>query len=224
MKQMLFARPEPDKTPEGAFWEIHGIRGKGESPPPCAGNHSGPAVVMATGWTIWDDLERFDPEARKCSVVAVNNMILHWKKRVHHGVSLHAEEPPLWRFLRGQYGCDANHTHTHAYRPSRDPRIPNCDYLWPITGSALAGTSTLFAVAVALALGYSRIIVAGAPLDGKRHFYDPPSRECKQFASTSVRQEWQNAQTYIFQDRVRALSGWTRELLGEPTDSWITNG
>ena len=224
MKRTLYACNGPGPGDEPGTWEIHGIRGDGAKPPPCAGNHSGPAVVMATGWTVWDDLERFDPVARKCAVVAVNNMILHWKARVHHGVSLHAEEPPLWRLLRGQYGCDAGHTHTHAYRESRDPRIPNCDYIWKIRGSALAGTSTLFAVAVALALGYSRIVVAGAPLDGKRHFYDSPGVECKQFASTSVRQEWQNAQTHVFQDRVRSLSGWTRELLGEPADSWIANG
>lgn len=211
-------------APDPPFWEINGLRGRGLHPPKCAGNASGLAVVMATGWTVWQDLAAFDPEEHKAEVIAVNNMILHWKKRVHHGCSLHAEEPPLWRKLRGQYGCDANHVHCHAHRPSRDPQIMDCDYIWEFQGSATAGTSTLFAIAVGLALGYTRIVVAGAPLDGKRHFYDPPNLECKQFLSGSVRQEWQNGQTYFFQDRVRALSGWTRELLGEPTDSWITNG
>lgn len=221
MRPKLYAPAKPPEDPGSGSWEINGLRGKGASPPPCAGNHSGPAVVMATGWTIWDDLARWDPEEHDCAVIAVNNMILHWKKRVHHGCSLHAEEPPLWRLLRTQYGCDASHTHTHAYRESRDPRIPNCDYIWRFRGSVLAGTSTLFAIGVGLALGYSRIIVAGAPLDGLGHFYDPPGAKYKQFASTSVRGEWEIARAHVFQDRVRALSGWPRELLGEPSEEWI---
>lgn len=203
-------------------WTFNGIRGKGESPPRCAGNFKGRAVVMATGWSIWDDLALFNPEQNNAEVIAVNNMILHWKKRVHHGVSLHAEEPPLWRKLRQQYGCDNSHVTCHAARPSRDPQVMNCDYIWDILGCARAGTSSLFAVAVGLGLGYTRIILAGVPLDDKGHFYDPPYILMpKQFASTSVRNQWETAKQFWFQDRVRSLSGWTRELLGEPTEEWI---
>lgn len=201
-------------------WTFNGIRGKGESPPPCAGNFKGLAVVMATGRCVWDDLARFNPEHHKADVIAVNNMILHWKNRVHHGVSLHAEEPPLWRKLRQQYGCDNNHVTCHAARPSRDPQIMNCDYIWDLLGCARAGTSSLFAVAVGIALGYSRIVLAGVPLDDKGHFYDPPGLVFKCFGSTSVRNQWQTAQEVFFKNRVRSLSGWTRELLGEPTDEW----
>ena len=207
-------------APAPGEWEINGIRGRGAAPPRCAGHFKGLAVVMATGWSVWQDLAAFDPEARGADVIAINNMILHWKKRVHHGVSLHAEEPPLWRKLRQQYGCDNSHVTCHAYRASQDPQVMNCDYTWPMVGCCLAGTSSLFAVAVGLGLGYGRIVLAGVPLDAGGHFYDPPGTVTKLFAG-SPRREWETANKIWFQDRVRSLSGWTRELLGEPTEEWL---
>lgn len=201
-------------------WELNGIRGRGQTPPRCAGNFSGLALVIATGRCAWEDIEAFDIPRRKPAIIAVNNMILDYHDRVHHACSLHAEEPPLWVRLRGQYGCDSNHVSTHAYRKSSDPQVMDCDYIWDIVGSALAGTSTLFAVAVALALGYSKVVVAGAPLDGTGHYYDPPKRETRQFMG-NCRQEWVNAHEYFFNGRVRSMSGFTMDLLGYPSQDWI---
>lgn len=199
-------------------WLVNGIEGRGDTPPPCAGNFSGPAVVLGTGRSVWDDLHYKFALEERMGVIAVNNMILHFKGRVHHGVSLHPEEPILWSQLRRFYQCEASHVVTHSYR------IPEafkaCDYIWDIEG-AYAGTSSLLAVMVGLALGYNKIVLAGVPLDGAGHFYDPPQTETRQFTSSSVQSEWIKAAQLWLAGRVRSCSGWTQELLGGPDARWL---
>ncbi len=171
-------------------------------------------MVMGTGRCIWDDLTyKFTPVEDKAAIIAVNNMILHWKGRVHHGVSLHPEEPILWRDLRRCYRCDRSHVNTHSYRVEEKFREA-CEYLWDIEGS-FAGTSTLLATLVGLALGYNKIILAGVPLDKSGHFYDPPDVQTA-FNASSIKAEWIKAAQLWFRGRVRSCSGWTRELLGGP--------
>jgi hypothetical protein len=199
-------------------WELNGIIGRNEKPPAVAGTCTGLAAVLATGRTVWDDLLRFDPVARKASVVAVNNMILHWKERVHHGVSLHVEEPPLWRSLRPCYSCDGAYVQTHTYTSGRPSK---CDFEWDVERSR-GGTSTLLAVMIGLGIGYDRIVLCGAPLDGKGHFYDPPGRDMTpEFTQDFVKNEWTDCRDSFFKGRVRSMSGWTRELLGEPDEAWL---
>jgi len=197
------------------MWELNGITGPGESPPRCAGNFSGVAVVMGCGRTIWDDLAQVK-DLDRIGVIAVNNMILHHKGRVNHGVSMHPEEPNLWRALRPYYQCEESHVTTHGYRKHDKAGLSECDYVWGNIDGAMGGTSSILAVIVGLALGYDEIILAGVPLDGDGHFYDPPGKTLNMFNSDFIKMEWTNTEHNYFQGRVKSLSGWTRELLGAP--------
>lgn len=201
-------------------WCINGINGNGVAPG-CAGQQKGLAVVMATGRCVWDDLTyRFDPEGNHADVIAVNNMILYWKGRVHHGCSMHPEEPGLWRALRPYYQGEGSHVLTHGYRLHGKMGIPECDVIWDIPAGK-GGTSSLLAVMVGLALGYTRIVLAGVPLDGNGHFYDPPDMKIPVFSSDFLKGEWLQASKNYFDGRVRSLSGRTREWFGEPDDNWM---
>lgn len=201
-------------------WESNGIRGRGALPG-CAGVQKGLAVVMATGRCVWDDLlYRFSVEANRASVIAVNNMILHWKARVHHGVSMHPEEPGLWRALRPYYQCEESHVHTHGYRRHEKAELKECDYIWDIP-RAKGGTSSLLAVYVGLALGFNRIVLAGVPLDQSGHFYDPASEKIQVFGSDFLKTEWMKSINEDFKGRVRSLSGRTKEWMGEPDSEWL---
>ena len=208
------------------LWESNGIYGRGPKAPGCAGNYSGTAVVLGSGRSIWDDCAKIDFD--KVEVIAVNNMIMHHKGRVHHGVSLHPEEPPLWRQLRWTNQCEPSYVHTHSHRlPENNDNLPpqefktrhGLDYLWVIEGGR-GGSSGLFACMVGLALGYERIIIAGIPLDGNGHFFDPPGAITKQFTGTNIKMEWDNARDKYFNGRVKSLSGNSREWLGEPPKEW----
>ena len=162
---------------------------------------------------------RFDPETNHAAVIAVNNMILHWKGRVHHGVSMHPEEPGLWRALRPYYQCEGSHVHTHGYRKHNKPGIPECDYIWDIPAGK-GGTSSLLAVFVALGLGYERVVLCGVPMDNTGHFYDPASKIDRTFGSDFIEMEWRKAEKH-FAGRVRSVSGRTRDWLGEPSREWL---
>lgn len=208
------------------IWESNGIKGRGEKAPACAGNFHGPAVVMGGAACIWDDCNKIDFE--KVQVIAINNMIMHWKGRVHHAVSLHPEEPPLWRQLRCTNQCEESYVHTHSHRlPENNDNLPpyefktrhGLDYIWVIEGGR-GGSSGLFAAMVGLALGYDRIILAGVPIDGSRHFFDPPDKAVRQFLGGNIQEEWFNARDKYFQGRVKSMSGRTMEWLGYPPEDW----
>lgn len=208
------------------IWEANGIYGRGEKAPACAGNYHGTAVVLGGARCIWDDCAKINFD--NVEVIAVNNMIMHHKGRVMHGVSLHPEEPPLWRQLRWTNGCEPSYVHTHSHRlPENNNNIPpyefktyhGLDYLWVLEGGR-GGSSGLFACMIGLALGYGRVVLAGIPLDGGGHFFDPPGKETKQFASTTMEMEWDNAAIKYFHGRVRSLSGRTREWLGDGAE-WV---
>jgi hypothetical protein len=204
------------------LWESNGIYGRGEKAPACAGNSHGTAVVLGSAKCIWDDCAKID--FTKVEVIAINNMIMHWKGRVWHGVSLHPEESPLWRQLRWTNQCEESYVHTHCHRlPENNDNLPpydfktrhGLDYIWEIEGGR-GGSSGLFATMVGLALGYDKIILAGIPIDGTGHFFDPPGKVVTQFLGQNIKEEWLNANAKYFKGRVRSLSGRTREWLGEP--------
>jgi hypothetical protein len=206
------------------LWESNGIYGRADlhPRPACAGNYHGTAVVLGSARCIWDDIDKVDFE--KVEVIAINNMIMHFKGRVHHGVSLHPEEPPLWRQLRMTNQCEPSYVHTHSHRlPENNENLPQydfktrhgLDYIWVIEGGR-GGSSGLFATMVGLALGYEKIILCGVPLDGSGHFFDPPGKVVNQFRGGNIKEEWLNANEKYFKGRVTSYSGQTREWLGAP--------
>jgi hypothetical protein len=207
------------------IWESNGIRGRGEKAPSCAGNFKGAAVVLGSARCIWEDLDKID--LTKVEVIAINNMIMHFKGRVHHGISLHPEEPPLWRQLRWTNQCEESYVVTHSHRfpthikhPSGEFKTEHgLDYIWVIEGGR-GGSSGLFACMVGLALGYDKIILAGIPIDGTGHFFDPPGKVVNQFLGQNIKEEWDNANLNYFKGRVKSMSGRTKEWLGYPPEEW----
>lgn len=84
--------------------------------------------------------------------------------------------------------------------------------------------SGLLAVKVAKALGYKKIILAGVPIDGTKRFFDPVGEVCH-FDADNIRLGWDmEKREPDTQDRIRSLSGWTRELFGAPAAAWLRIG
>jgi hypothetical protein len=92
-------------------------------------------------------------------------------------------------------------------------------YVWPFGGH---GTSGLGAVLVCIGLGYERIVVCGMPLDNSHHNGEPAWRKCHFESSEAagsvgdgVNHHWKVARDLAFQGKVRAMSGRTRDWLGD---------
>lgn len=200
------------------MWKIDNIiggSGGSEEPPAVAGNFSGICLVAATARCAWEDIARFKEISNdiQADIMAVNLMGFLYPGRVHHWACLHPELfmslEPLRKRMRSRLG----HTWTHSGRSG-----PGVQFAWGIEKNG--GTSTLLAALVAICLGYRRIVLAGAPLSNDGHFYDPPG-EFDTYDSRPVKLEWEAARMDMFQDRIRAMSGWTKQILGEPTKEWL---
>ena len=76
-----------------------------------------------------------------------------------------------------------------------------------------SGSSSLLGVLAGLNMGYEKIIVAGCPLEGK----SSKGASCETF-----RAGWEKKLSMI-RNNVRSMSGWTRELLGTPTEDWLNS-
>jgi hypothetical protein len=91
------------------------------------------------------------------------------------------------------------------------------DYRWP--GMTLSGSSGLFAVKAALeVLGADRVVLAGVPMSTDQRHFNKGEPWAK---GAPYLDAWRIALPFI-RDRVRSLSGFTRDLLGAPTPDWLT--
>ena len=77
------------------------------------------------------------------------------------------------------------------------------DIVYPY--KAPSGSSALLGVLAGIKLGYDKIILCGCPMDG---------------AYEQFRQGWQ-AHLDEYVGKVRSMSGWTKNFLGEPTGEWL---
>lgn len=198
------------------LWTILGGRG---SIPSRAGTFRGPLLIMGGGRvatgdqqkprfeTVWDDYAKVRPW--KGEIMAVNDVGMHLHDRVRHWVTLHAEYAPGWMaFRKGHlYGSgDTPMWHGHKAKPG-------IDVVWEM--DQIGGTSGLFACFVALLLGYEEIVLAGVPMNGAGHYFDPPWYGSS-FDDRSTELVWKWAAMNVFEGRVTSLSGRTKEWLGVP--------
>ncbi len=148
-------------------------------------------------------------------IIAVKDIGMTYP-RVDHWVTFHIERAPRELALRRKAGLpdpQAFWTHKRAHIPSL--LDIQCERI-----EVKGGSSGFMGVQVGLIL-VDRIVLAGIPMDpDMTHFYKrkggKPWKEGRVF-----HQHWKKAYPTL-KDRVRSMSGWTKELLGEPTRDWLT--
>lgn len=180
--------------------------------PEIAGTKQGKKLlVVGSAIGVWDDLARYDYNNPEHEVMAINDMMMHFPRRLDHGATCHADKLPGWGFFQAY---DASHkpwppmqTHSHI-------KHSWVKWHWPLHRQG--GTSGLFGVTVGLLMGYDMIVLAGIPCDASRRYFDPPGTEHPQFRQEHLIKDWVEANEMIFNGKVKSLSGRTRDLLGEP--------
>ena len=119
----------------------------------------------------------------------------------------HPVQLPEIRAQRAADGCNTDYIVI-----AHETKWPEVAISLPLQPGERSGSSALLGALAALREGYTRIILCGCPMTGKNANggdYD------------TFQIGWRNKQKFL-NDRVRSMSGWTRELLGAPTDEWLT--
>lgn len=194
-----------------------------------AGNFSGPLVVLGCGWNLWDDLKAltemvggemvvdhhdsvyYNPGI---DIIAVNDSALHiLSDSIKHVSSRHARFLPHFAAI-----CRLRNAIPHVYEHSIRK---GAEILWDFEFGG--GTSTMDAVLAGLAMGYTKVVLCGVPMDNAGHYYRP-KWEASHYGTTTQANEWRWAAENIFDGRVRSMSGRTKNWMGYPTMEWLSSG
>lgn len=177
--------------------------------------YSGTLVVCASGHTLWDDLYAVghrDVWEQNFDIMAVNDAGMHIPHKLTHWYSNDYTMLPRWVAARRPRFVKEG----RCWETSGEGRIltHSCykadgALIWPWPGG---GTSSLYAVYTGLALGYSDVVVCGAPLDNGPHYFEPPGAQTT-FERCGGHKSWQNARDRIFEGRVRSMSGNTKRII-----------
>jgi len=207
------------------LWEHNGIKARGAKPALVgAYDHLRPGgcIVLGTSRKAWTDLdealELFKSE-RDYDIIAINDIAHQMRRPIAHIVSLHKEILGPLRQIRQVKMQDMEHVHTHGHRP-----YEGVDFVWGSIATS-GGTSGLFAVKAAVAMGYSKIVVAGVGIDKTGHYYDPEDHNGNGAGvfDEACREPWKDLwrDNPEFKKRVRILSGSLMDLYGRPTQEWV---
>jgi len=165
------------------------------------------ALVLGSASTVWDDAEaawEYQPKV----IVACNEIGVSWADRLDVWCTLHPEKMERWREERAARSHPPAGEHIgHTQWPGVDRTV--C-HLWP--GQNTSASSGGYAAKIALEFA-DHVILAGVPLTPLPHF----NRDLGWQDFASYRTGWEQSLPHI-EGRVSSMSGWTRELLGHPSN------
>jgi hypothetical protein len=174
------------------------------------------ALVLGGACNVWDDVDRARELFQWDIVVAANHVGINWPHELHHWCSYHPALLNRWILQRTKNGLPpAENLWTGRVKP-RTP-FPECRKF-----AAHGGSSGMLAALIA-AHHADRVVLAGIPMDPTMpHFHGAHSYKPWDDGRNYLR-HWRDNYTKL-EGRVKSLSGWTKELLGEPTEEWLKGG
>lgn len=172
------------------------------------------ALVMGGAQCVYDDIEAAIRLFKPDLFIAVKDIWMTYPT-VHHLVTFHIDRIPGELKKRRQLHL-ADPLCCWTYPSATVPTLP-----FPVRKVGVkGGSSGLMGVQCALKLECTHIVIAGIPLDPHQpHFHNRKHRQ--PWKEATVMQPFWIDMVPEFNNRVRSMSGWTRELLGKPTRKWL---
>jgi len=181
-------------------------------------------LITADGWSSPNDIKEFQAWKIPHDTYAIARSIQLLDDPVEHWGDVDSD-PAVW--VAGNLKAkdrDGNTPLRHTLGPQK-----NFDVDWDIAEGVFwepsevlwHGSSVLFAVLCCIAMGYEKLVLAGAPLDGKGHWYytdvPGPKWTCETY------QAWFEFAACSEAQMVKSMSGYTAQLLGKPPKDWFLN-
>lgn len=169
------------------------------------------ALVLGGGHTLKSDLGRLTLPYD--GVFACNEAGAEWSGDLEAWVSLHPEKFFRWDADRKAKGYNPAPFWAHRQPQYKiAPELNVTEIQFP--GQEMSGSSGLFAAKVALIdFGYDRAVFCGIPMTSSPHFFDDVNWK----GANGFRTGWHQLDDQ-YRARMRSMSGWTRVLLGDPSD------
>lgn len=178
--------------------------------PDIAGTEDGVAIIVGGSQSMWSDYEEFRAFNIPHDIITVNLSSIFIPHQVKHIYSWHSRVIGLIKKIRRHEFPDDNSL-VHCKKDG-----DNVDYVWSgMDGFSFSGLS---AAQFAILMGYKKVVFIGVAMDNSGYFYKPYFNES---LHDKTRMKEIHYMQVVFGDRVRSMSGNTREILGKPTKEWL---
>lgn len=186
--------------------------------------HKGPALILGSAPCLAADLKAAEKILPVAAVFCVNEATTI--RKPDFLVSLHYEKMHEFdRRARAHWpdGTWSRHAAVVTERGCSPDKIPAVDYWWP-TMWRPAATSAWFAAEIAEAMGFSKILFCGAPMNGGDGYYHTETDDAERFgvikpAGAYVKSVHETIRMLKAEELVpslRSMSGFTRDVFGAP--------
>jgi hypothetical protein len=172
------------------------------------------AFVIGGAECVIDDYMSARSLVEPDAYFVVNDMIGTWTERLDYAITLHPEKICDWLAQRRLW---VESSDFEVVGPMLKPIEQQFAKYFTMLVEDCAGSSGLFAVAVAVLEGFERIILCGVPMtiSGKHFLRHTAWTDRSLFVGA-----WE-VNLHRFSPYTRSMSGWTKEKLGAPTAEWL---
>lgn len=172
------------------------------------------ALCLGGGECVWDDVLALEKLVGRWPgvVIAANDIGSHWPRYLDHWATLHPDQFPRWTAQRKTYGFDEGYKTWSRVNYA-------CDYVvLPWAG----GSSGMLTVQVAHVLGCTKCVLAGIPMDNRRHFAESTVHDARKWLAVEGHWKAWLQQRWRMDGWLRSMSGRTQEVFGPVTMEWLT--
>jgi hypothetical protein len=195
-------------------------------------NHVKSALVIGCAACVWDDIKAAKELAEYEAIYCVKQIGIHYPHTFDVWVTLHPEAMDGYELQRYKLGLPngyqivappSNELGAHGNKGNIARRV---SYLLSQDSICSAG-SGLYGAQVALHDGFDRIVLAGIPMTPEAGHFMP---ESKNVAGLTRGEVWTGHSAFVvgmnmvlprMMDKVKSMSGYTKKVLGAPTQDWF---
>lgn len=184
-------------------------------------------LITGDGNCLANDVTRFEQFNLPHDVYCVNRSMLWFERPITHWAAVDCEES-MWftKNLNSKITPSGHRILRHGigvlpYGFDVFWRAANYGEMTPVGQHLWQGNSVFLAILSSIKMGYSKIVLAGVPLDTSKHWYAPEGSTGPNWLGKVYRQ-WMDFKTeHPGSSGVRAMSGYSAFILGEATEGWF---
>jgi len=179
-------------------------------------------LITGDGRSLPGDLDCFLSWGIPHEVMAIGRSITKYPGNVQHWANVDGSDSKWWAEhlpLKNDGKMPIRHSLGDLPGYDIDWEIKDC--AWVDDHVLWHGSSALFAVFISLALGFKKIVLAGCPLDSNGHWFFPEDIKGPRWTVESF-MAWLDFAREPEAAKVRSLSGYTAQIVGEATREWAS--